>query len=226
MAWSREKVAALIDHTLLKPAATLGDIRSLCEEAKEHGFFSVCINPCYVKTAKEYLAGSPVQVCTVIGFPLGANTPEQKRRETVEAVQLGADEVDMVIALGAVKAGDWDYVRRDIRAVVEGAAGRPVKVILETGLLEKEEIVQACRVTQEAGAHFVKTSTGFLAGGATLEAVSLMRAAVGEQFGVKASGGIRTLQQLKEMVQAGANRIGSSASVAIMKEFEDAVSLD
>lgn len=223
MEWSREKIASLIDHTLLKPVATPRDIKSLCEEAVRYGFYAVCINPCYVKRAKEFLDGSPVKVCTVIGFPLGANTTGQKQREAAEAVENGADELDMVIALGAVKAGDWDYVRRDIRAVVEGAAGRPVKVILETGLLEREEIVQGCKVAQEAGARFVKTSTGFLGGGATVEAVSLMRATVGETFGVKASGGIRTLQQLKEMVRAGANRIGTSAGVTIMKEIDDAV---
>lgn len=221
MEFSRQQVAALIDHTLLKPTATARDIKSLCDEAKEYGFYSVCINPCYVKIAGEYLAGSNVKVCTVIGFPLGANTIEQKKRETVEAVENGATEVDMVIALGAVKAGDWDYVEKDIRAVVEGAAGRLVKVILETGLLESEEIVKACQAAKKAGAHFVKTSTGFLGGGATVEAVSLMRSAVGESMGVKASGGVRTLEHLKEMVQAGANRIGTSSGVAIVTETDE-----
>ncbi|NLC77354.1 MAG: deoxyribose-phosphate aldolase [Clostridia bacterium] len=214
-----KEVAALIDHTLLKPTATAADIASLCREAGEHGFFSVCVNPCYVKIAADYLQGSRVKVCTVVGFPLGANTTEQKKREAAEAVEKGASEVDMVLNLGAVKAGDWEYVKRDIQAVVAATAGQAlVKVILETGLLEPEEITRASLTAGEAGAHFVKTSTGFLGSGATVEAVSLMREAVGEELGVKASGGIRTLAQLQEMVKAGATRIGSSSGVAIMAE--------
>lgn len=221
MKLTREQVAALIDHTLLKPVATVSDIENLCQEAKEYGFYAVCINPCHVKTAVDYLEGTEVKVCTVIGFPLGANTMEQKKREAAEAVQNGVSEVDMVINLGAVKAGDWDYVRRDIRGVVEATGGRAlVKVILETGLLEPEEIIKASLTAKEAGAHFVKTSTGFLGSGATVEAVSLMGKAVGEELGIKASGGIRNLVQLQEMVAAGATRIGSSSGVAIMLELD------
>lgn len=217
-----KQVAALIDHTLLKPTATVTDIRALCQEAKEYGFYSVCINPCYVKTAADYLRGTDIKVCTVIGFPLGANTMEQKKRETAEAIQNGAGEVDMVINLGAVKAGDWEYVRQDIRGVVEAARGNAlVKVILETGLLNSDEITKASLAAKEAGAHFVKTSTGFLGSGASVEAVSLMRKAVGEKLGVKASGGIRNLVQLQEMVAAGATRIGSSSGVAIVLETDD-----
>jgi deoxyribose-phosphate aldolase len=222
MKLSRKQVAALIDHTLLKPTATATDIRALCQEAKEYGFYSVCINPCYVKTAADYLRGTDIKVCTVIGFPLGANTMEQKKRETAEAIQNGAGEVDMVINLGAVKAGDWEYVRQDIRGVVEAARGNAlVKVILETGLLNSDEITKASLAAKEAGAHFVKTSTGFLGSGASVEAVSLMRKAVGEKLGVKASGGIRNLVQLQEMVAAGATRIGSSSGVAIVLETDD-----
>ncbi|NLL18466.1 MAG: deoxyribose-phosphate aldolase [Clostridia bacterium] len=222
MGLTKEQVAALIDHTLLKPTATVTDIRALCQEAKEYGFYSVCINPCYVKTAADYLRGTDIKVCTVIGFPLGANTMEQKKRETAEAIQNGAGEVDMVINLGAVKAGDWEYVRQDIRGVVEAARGNAlVKVILETGLLNSDEITKASLTAKEAGAHFVKTSTGFLGSGASVEAVSLMRKAVGEKLGVKASGGIRNLVQLQEMVAAGATRIGSSSGVAIVLETDD-----
>lgn len=222
MGLTKEQVAALIDHTLLKPTATVTDIRALCQEAKEYGFYSVCINPCYVKTAADYLRGTGIKVCTVIGFPLGANTMEQKKRETAEAIQNGAGEVDMVINLGAVKAGDWEYVRQDIRGVVEAARGNAlVKVILETGLLNSDEITKASLAAKEAGAHFVKTSTGFLGSGASVEAVYLMRKAVGEKLGVKASGGIRNLVQLQEMVAAGATRIGSSSGVAIVLETDD-----
>ena len=222
MGLTKEQVAALIDHTLLKPTATVTDIRALCQEAKEYGFYSVCINLCYVKTAADYLRGTGIKVCTVIGFPLGANTMEQKKRETAEAIQNGAGEVDMVINLGAVKAGDWEYVRQDIRGVVEAARGNAlVKVILETGLLNSDEITKASLTAKEAGAHFVKTSTGFLGSGASVEAVYLMRKAVGEKLGVKASGGIRNLVQLQEMVAAGATRIGSSSGVAIVLETDD-----
>lgn len=221
MELTRKEMAALIDHTLLKPTATAADIEALCREAREYGFFSVCVNPCYVQTAVDCLKDSDVKVCTVIGFPLGANTTEQKKREAAEAVSQGAAEVDMVINLGAVKSGDWDYVKQDIRAVVEATGGKAlVKVILETGLLEPEEITKASLAAREAGAHFVKTSTGFLGSGATVEAVSLMKKAVGEELGIKASGGVRNLVQLLEMVKAGATRIGSSSGVAIMLELD------
>nr|WP_277998232.1 deoxyribose-phosphate aldolase [Zhaonella formicivorans] len=217
---NREELAGIIDHTLLKPEATARDIEKLCLEAREHGFYSVCINPCYVKRAADFLADSKVKVCTVIGFPLGATTWRQKQAEAEEAVASGAHELDMVIALGALKGGEWGAVRKDLAAVRQ-AAGKGVilKVILETALLTSDELEQACIIAEEEGADFVKTSTGFLGPGATVEAVTLMRKSVGPSVGVKASGGIRTLKQLLEMVEAGANRIGTSSGVKIMEEL-------
>ncbi|SFJ09198.1 deoxyribose-phosphate aldolase [Thermoflavimicrobium dichotomicum] len=211
-----QHIAAMIDHTLLKPEATRDDIVKLCEEAKAHQFASVCVNPYWVRVAAEQLADSPVKVCTVIGFPLGATPKEVKAYETKQAVQDGATEIDMVLNIGALKSGDFDTVKKDIQAVVEAAAGNLVKVILETGLLTDEEIIQASKLSKEAGAHFVKTSTGFLAGGATVHAVELMRKTVGEEVGVKASGGVRDLETAEKMIQAGANRIGTSSGVAIV----------
>lgn len=212
------RIAQMIDHTLLKPEATEQEILKLCEEAKAHGFASVCVNPYFVKTAAQALQGSPVKVCTVIGFPLGATDARVKAYETKLAIEDGAQEVDMVINIGALKSGDAEAVERDIQAVVEAAKERAlVKVILETCLLTDEEIVRACELAKKAGADFVKTSTGFSSGGATVEAVRLMRQAVGESLGVKASGGIRDYETAKAMIDAGATRIGASAGIKIVE---------
>ncbi|MGK2309681.1 deoxyribose-phosphate aldolase [Cutibacterium sp. V947] len=210
--------AHLIDHTLLAPTATRDQVLSLCEEAKEAHFASVCVNPYWVPTAHDALQGSGLAVCTVIGFPLGATTTATKEAETRESVAHGANEIDMVMNLGLAKAGDWEGVQDDIRAVVEAADGALVKVILETCLLDNGEIVEACCRSVAAGAHFVKTSTGFSTSGATEGAVRLMRETVGPDFGVKASGGIRTAEDFTRMVEAGANRIGASAGLRIIKE--------
>ncbi|MBN2498892.1 MAG: deoxyribose-phosphate aldolase [Deltaproteobacteria bacterium] len=213
---SASGIAGLIDHTLLKPDATEADIRRLCAEAREHSFASVCVNPAWVALSAQLLAGSPVKVCTVIGFPLGATTPTAKAIETRDAIANGATEIDMVINVGALKSGDDELVKRDIEAVVQAARGQAlVKVILETALLSREEKVKACLLAKMAGADFVKTSTGFSSGGATVEDIALMRETVGPDMGVKASGGIRDRQTADAMVAAGATRIGASASVAI-----------
>ncbi len=216
--------AGLIDHTLLKPEASRDDIRKLCKEAVRFGFASVCINPWNVPLAAELVRGSSVKVCTVIGFPLGATLPQVKIREAEEAIKLGAQEVDMVLNLGALKSGRDDVVESDIRGVVEAAhrGGAICKVIFETSLLTVEEKVRAAIASKRAGADFVKTSTGFSTGGATAEDVALMRAVVGTDMGVKASGGVRTLDDLKKMVCAGATRIGASASVKIMEQASGA----
>lgn len=208
----------LIDHTLLKATATPADIEKLCAEAVVYAFKSVCVNPCYVPLAKEKLAGTDVLVCTVIGFPLGADTIADKRAQTREAVKNGADELDMVINLGKAKAGDYDYVREEVAEVVKVAEGRTVKVILETCYLTDEEKQALARVAAESGAAFVKTSTGFGTGGATESDVRLLRAAVPAAVGVKASGGIKTREDALRMIAAGANRIGTSSGVTIMKE--------
>lgn len=211
-------LAGLIDHTLLKADATEADIRKLCEEARQYVFASVCVNPTNVALAARLLEGSPVKVCTVIGFPLGATTPTAKAIETRDAIANGATEIDMVINVGALKSGDDDLVRRDIAGVVEAARGQAiVKVILETALLSAEEKVKACLLSKMAGADFVKTSTGFSTGGATAEDIALMRETVGPDMGVKASGGIKNADDVKKMVAAGATRIGASASVAIAR---------
>ncbi|QPA33212.1 deoxyribose-phosphate aldolase [Thermaerobacillus caldiproteolyticus] len=207
----------MIDHTLLKPEATKEQIVKLAEEAKAYHFASVCVNPTWVKTAYEILKDTDVKVCTVIGFPLGATTPEVKAFETKNAIENGASEVDMVINIGALKSGNDELVEKDIRAVVEAAKGKAlVKVIIEACLLTDEEKVRACQLAVKAGADFVKTSTGFSTGGATVEDVALMRKTVGPNFGVKASGGIRTADDLLAMEKAGANRIGASAGVQII----------
>jgi deoxyribose-phosphate aldolase len=211
-------IAKMIDHTLLKADTTKAQIVKLCEEAKQYGFASVCVNPTWVATAAELLKGTDVKVCTVIGFPLGANTPETKAFETKNAIENGATEVDMVINIGALKDGNDDLVERDIRAVVEAAKGKAlVKVIIETSLLTEEEKVRACQLAVKAGADYVKTSTGFSTGGATVEDVALMRKTVGPNIGVKASGGVRDKQSAKAMIQAGATRIGTSSGVAIIE---------
>ncbi|EFI84241.1 Deoxyribose-phosphate aldolase 2 [Listeria grayi] len=210
------ELAKLIDHTALKPETTKAQITQLCKEAKEYGFASVCVNPTWVKLAAELLAGSDVKVCTVIGFPLGANTSAVKAFEAKDAIANGAGEVDMVINIAALKDKDDALVESDIRAVVEAANGTLVKVIIETSLLSDEEKVRACEIAVKAGTDFVKTSTGFSTGGATKEDVALMRKTVGPTIGVKASGGVRTKQDVEDMVAAGATRIGASAGVAIV----------
>lgn len=210
-------LARLIDHTLLKPDATREQVLELCREARENIFASVCINPTWVKLAHEQLKGSPVKVCTVIGFPLGATTTMTKALETRDALANGADEIDMVINVAALKDGQDAEVEQDIREVVNAAGGRIVKVIFETALLSDPEIVRACNLSKRAGADFVKTSTGFGPGGATAHHVALMRQTVGPDMGVKASGGIRDLETAQEMVKAGATRIGASASVKIVR---------
>ncbi|HJB79298.1 MAG TPA: deoxyribose-phosphate aldolase [Candidatus Nosocomiicoccus stercorigallinarum] len=212
------KLESFIDHTLLKPDTTVEDIKKICEEAKEYNFFSVCINPSYVKLSKELLDGSDTKVCTVIGFPLGATTSEVKSFETKDAINNGADEVDMVINIGALKSGDYDLVKEDIQAVVDAADGQAlVKVIIESALLTSDEIMTASKLSKEAGADFVKTSTGFNGGGATEEAVALMRMTVGEDLGVKASGGIRSREDALKMIEKGATRLGASSGVKIIQ---------
>ena len=206
----------MIDHTLLKPEATKEQVEKLCAEAKEYTFASVCVNPTWVKTSAELLAGTPVKVCTVIGFPLGASTPETKAFETTDAINNGAGEIDMVLNVGALKSLNMDLVKRDIESVVNAAKGKAiVKVILETCLLTKEEIKVASKLSKDAGADFVKTSTGFSTGGATVEDVALMREVVGPDLGVKASGGVRSLEDVQKMIEAGATRIGASSGVLI-----------
>ena len=212
--------ASLIDHTLLKPEASEADIRKLCSEAAEFGFASVCVNPAWVKRAAEYLKGSGVPVCTVIGFPLGATLPDVKAYEARRSIFNGAREVDMVINIGALKSGDVCAVEDDIRAVVEAAHENGVlcKVIIETALLTDEEKVRACLASKNAGADFVKTSTGFAKGGATADDVALMRRTVGSALGVKASGGVKGIDDARAMFQAGATRIGASVGVKIAQE--------
>lgn len=211
------QLARVIDHTLLKPDATKADIDQLLEEAMTHHFYSVCVHPYWVPYCKEQLQDSSIQVCTVIGFPLGATTTETKVFETKQAIELGATEVDMVINIGELKAGHDAAVEQDIAAVVNAANGQAiVKVILETALLTDEEIVRACQIAKAAQADFVKTSTGFSTGGATEDHVKLMRQTVGDELGVKASGGIRDQETARKMLAAGANRIGASASVKIV----------
>ncbi|MCG7260871.1 deoxyribose-phosphate aldolase [Corynebacterium aurimucosum] len=208
--------AQLIDHTLLKPTAQAAQIDTLIAEAKDHGFASVCVNPTWVARAAEQLAGTEVKVCTVVGFPLGANTSEVKAFEARDAIAKGASEVDMVINIGAALDGDWDAVEADIKAVVDAAEGTLVKVILETCYLDEGQIKEASARAVAAGANFVKTSTGFGTGGATVEHVALMREVVGPEIGVKASGGVRTAEDMAAMVAAGATRIGTSNGVSLV----------
>lgn len=209
--------ARMIDHTLLKAEATKEQIEKLCAEAKQFNFASVCVNPTWVKRSSELLQGTDVLVCTVIGFPLGANTPAVKAFEAKDAIANGAKEVDMVINIGALKDKNYELVQADIAAVVEAAKDSAlVKVIIESCLLTDEEKVKACELAVAAGADYVKTSTGFSTGGATAEDIALMRKTVGPDLGVKASGGVRSLEDMKKMVEAGATRIGASSGVAIM----------
>ncbi len=211
-----EQIARLVDHTLLKPDATVGQIDKLCDEAREYGFASVCVNPYWVRHCAEKLSGTGTLVCTVIGFPLGATTTDAKVCEARRALEDGAREFDMVINIGALKGGRLGDVYRDIKAVVDAVAPHTVKVIIETCLLTDEEKVKACVISLAAGAHFVKTSTGFAGGGATVEDVRLMRTVVGSKMGVKASGGVRDFPTAVKMIEAGANRIGASAGVKIV----------
>ncbi len=214
-----QPIASYFDHTLLRADATEQEIGKLCQEARDHGFFSVCVNPYWVRLAVALLDGSKVKVCTVVGFPLGANTTEIKVAETQSATREGAREIDMVINVGELKAGNSDAVRTDIASVVDAAhkGGAIVKVIIETALLTDDLKVRACQIAKKAGAEFVKTSTGFSTAGATAADVALMRRTVGPAIGVKASGGIRTLADFRAMVDAGANRVGASASVKILE---------
>ena len=207
-----------IDHTVLKPEASEAQVIALCEEAKEFDFASVCVNPTHVALCAKLLANTDVKVCTVIGFPLGANTAEVKGFETRNAVENGATEIDMVINVGALKDKKYDVVFNDIKAVVDNAGGNLVKVIFETCLLTPEEIVKACELSVSAGADYVKTSTGFGKYGATVEDVALMRKTVGPNIGVKASGGVRTREDMLKMIEAGASRIGTSAGKTLMAE--------
>lgn len=209
-------VARFVDHTMLKPNATQEEIGKLCEEARAYCFASVCINPSYVAFCAKALAGSGVKICTVVGFPLGSTTSTVKAVEARDAMANGADEIDMVINVGALKSGNDSAVYEDIRAVREATRGRVLKVILETSFLTREEKIRACILSKKAGADFVKTSTGFGGGGATVEDVRLMRETVGPMMGVKASGGIRDAQSARKMIDAGATRLGTSASVAIV----------
>ncbi|MFA8439595.1 deoxyribose-phosphate aldolase [Pueribacillus sp. YX66] len=206
-----------IDHTLLKADATLGEIERLCVEAETHQFFSVCVNPVWVKTAKKFLSHSKVKVCTVIGFPLGASTSETKVFETKEAIVNGADEIDMVMNIGALKSGNTEQVASEIEAIVSASAGRAlVKVIIETSLLTDDEKKTACQLVESARADFVKTSTGFSTSGATVEDIKLIKSIVDERMGIKASGGIRDYTFAEKLIRSGATRIGASASVAII----------
>ncbi|MFZ5965876.1 MAG: deoxyribose-phosphate aldolase [Bacillota bacterium] len=211
-------IARFIDHTILKPDVCKYEIEKVCMEAKEHGFFSVCVNSYYVPLVKNLLAGSDVKVTAVVGFPLGAMDMRSKAYEAKIAVENGANEIDMVINIGALKDKDYQYVLEDIKGVVQAIDRRGIlKVIIETCLLTEEEKMKACELSVEAGADFVKTSTGFSTGGATVEDIQLMRRTVGPNIGVKASGGIRDTETAKKMIEAGASRIGASASVAIVK---------
>ena len=216
----KKTIASMIDHTLLKPEATPAQIEKLCAEAAEYHFASVCVNPVYIPLAARLLKGTGVKVCCVVGFPLGAIAPEQKAAEAASCAAMGAEELDMAIHVGAAKAGDWALVQRDIEGVVKAAAGHTVKVIIETCLLTDEEKVKACEAAKAAGAHFVKTSTGFSTGGATTHDIALMRKTVGPEMGVKASGGIRDYETAMAMIEAGANRIGTSAGIAIVAAAE------
>jgi deoxyribose-phosphate aldolase len=202
-----------IDYTLLKPDASTKAVRDLCREAEEYGFYSVCVNPCYITMCKEELKGSDVKICAVIGFPLGAITKEMKTFEAKEAIRLGADEIDMVINLGYLKSGLLDEVEKDVEEVVKASEGHTVKAIIEAGMLSDDEKKAACQAAKRAEASFVKTSTGFGYGGATTYDVALMRKTVGREMGVKASGGIKTKEQATELIKAGATRIGTSTNI-------------
>jgi len=214
-----KNLACYIDHTLLKPEASLKDIEKLCAEARDYNFYAVCVNGSWVTQARHFLDGSDVKVATVVGFPLGATDSDTKRFETEAAIDNDAQEIDVVINIGRLKDGDDKYILRELRDVVEAAAERPVKVILETCLLTSAEKIRACRIVLDAGAQFVKTSTGFSTGGATIADVKLLREIVGEKFGVKAAGGIRDTATALAMIEAGATRLGTSSGVAIVRSM-------
>ena len=217
-----ENLARYIDHTLLKPEASLKDIEQLCAEARDHNFYAVCVNGSWVTQARHFLDGCDVKVATVVGFPLGATDSDTKRFETEAAIDNGAQEFDVVMNIGRLKDGADEYVVRELRDVVEAADERPVKVIIETCLLTSAEKIRACRIVLDAGAQFVKTSTGFSTGGATIADVKLLREIVGEKFGVKAAGGIRDAQTALAMIEAGATRLGTSSGVAIVRSMPSA----
>lgn len=218
MSLHRKELAKMIEHTLLDPSASRERVEKLCREAKTYDVYSVCVNPSWVALALSLLRGSDVKVCSTVGFPFGASLTEVKAFEAAAVVRLGAAEVDMVMNIGALKSHDSTSVREDISQVVKACKGSPVKVIIETAYLNEEEKVQACGLAEEAGAVFVKTSTGFSSGGATVEDIRLLRKTVGNRLGVKASGGIRTLKDALEMISAGATRIGTSSTVQILQE--------
>lgn len=219
--WTRATIAKTTDHTVLKAVATEQQVRELCAEAKANNFASVCVNPCWVPLCTKELSGTSVLVCTVVGFPLGANATATKVDETRLAVRQGAVEIDMVIHVGAAKSGDWKRVEDDIREVVKAAAPAIVKVILETCYLTDAEKVKACEAAMKAGARFVKTSTGFGTGGATVDDVKLMRQTVGDKMLVKASGGIRSYHDAIKLLEAGADRLGASSGVTIVSELPE-----
>lgn len=213
---NKNGLSSFIDHTVLKPETGVDKIKEVCEEALKYEFASVCINPCNVKVASSLLKGSKVKVCTVIGFPLGANTTDVKVFETKDAIANGAEEIDMVINIGKLKDKEYTFVKKDIEEVVKAAKDKAiVKVIIEACLLSEEEKIMACKLSKEAGADFVKTSTGFSTGGATVSDIKLMREVVGSEMGIKASGGVRSYEDAVNMINAGASRIGASASVQI-----------
>lgn len=219
-ALSPQELARYIDHTLLRPEARAADIEKLCAEARQYRFFAVCVNGSRVELARHLLEETEVRVAAVVGFPLGAMDPDAKRFETEAAIDAGAQEIDVVLNLGRLKDGEDGFVLRELRDVVEAAEERPVKVILETGLLTPEEKLRACRLVLDSGARFVKTSTGFGPGGATVDDVRLLRQAVGPSFGVKAAGGIRDTATALAMIEAGASRLGTSAGVAIVRGLQ------
>ncbi|PJG85994.1 deoxyribose-phosphate aldolase [Conservatibacter flavescens] len=216
-----ENIAQYIDHTALTAEKNEQDIIKLCDEALEHQFYSVCINPCHIPLAKQKLQHSNVKICTVIGFPLGANSTAVKAFETQDAIKMGAEEIDMVINVGWIKSGNWQGVKEDIEQVLKACNGVLLKVILETCLLTKAEIIQACEICKALNVGFVKTSTGFNKGGATVEDIALMRNTVGPHIGVKASGGVRDSATAMAMINAGATRIGASAGIAIVHGLQD-----
>lgn len=217
---TRINLAPLIDHTNLKPEATPADIKRLCQEGIKYGFCTVCVNPCYVKLAAQELKGSKVKVCSVSGFPLGANRSDLKVKEAELACRDGAAEIDMVINVGALKSGDYRSIEEEVKLILKAIGkGQILKVILETALLTQEEKIKGAKIVRESGAHFVKTSTGWGPGGATVEDVALLRKTVGKDVGVKASGLIRDYQKTLQLIRAGANRIGTSASLKIMEEY-------
>lgn len=212
---------SFIDHSLLKPDATLRDIERLCTEAREYRFYAVCINPCYIAAAREFLKNSNIKVCTVIGFPLGANTKEAKLYEAMDARLKGADEIDILMNIGLARSGEWNALYRELRDIVLATEGIVHKIIIETGLLSEDQIRKATEIVIKTGAEFIKTSTGFIGRGVTLDDLRIIKEVAGNSLKIKASGGIRTLKQAMELINAGASRLGTSSSVQIMKEWNE-----